>query len=113
MRRWAREVLGALDEAGRPMDLPTIGDMKAMLAAAGFVDIWQQTIPVPYNPWPGDPTLREIGRWFNLGFCQGLSALSLGPLTRVKGWTPDQVGKLVDQVKTEVCTRRYHGFCEM
>lgn len=113
LRRWAEQVLGAMDEAGRPMSLASIGDAKSQLAAAGFVDISQRTIQLPFNTWPDDPHLKDIGRWFNLGLCQGLAALSLAPLTRMRGWTSDQVTELVKDVRAEICSRRHHAYCEM
>jgi hypothetical protein len=84
-----------------------------MLESSGFVDIQEQVIQVPLNPWPVDPHLKDIGRWYNLGLTQGLEALSLAPLMRIKNWKRADVDRLVQDVKREICSKRYHAYCNM
>lgn len=83
-------------------------DTKQLLEAQGFVDVQTQVIQLPLNPWPSDPHSKEIGRWYNLGLIEGLEAASLGPLTRVYRWPADDVRKLIKEVKTAICNKRYH-----
>ena len=84
-----------------------------MLEGAGFVEIQEQVIQVPMNPWPADPHLKDIGRWYNLGFTEGLEAMTLAPLTRMSGWRKADVDRLVADVKKEVCNRKFHAYCNM
>jgi hypothetical protein len=84
-----------------------------MLERQGFVEIQEQVIKVPLNPWPADPHLKDIGRWYNLGLTQGLEALSLGPFTRVNLWTKADVDRLIAEVKKDVCSKRFHVYCNM
>ena len=77
------------------------------------MEIQEQVIKVPMNPWPTDPHLKDIGRWYNLGLTQGLEALSLGPLTRMSGWKTSDVDRLVTEAKRELCSRRIHAYCNM
>ena len=79
----------------------------------GFVDITEQIIRVPMNPWPADPHQKEIGRWYNLGLIQGMEAMSLAPLTRMCGWTKEQVDTLVAEAKREICSKKFHVYCNM
>ena len=81
-----------------------------MLRNQGFVDIQETVIRLPLNSWPQDPHQKAIGRWYNLGMCEGLEAMSLGPLTRVFQWSPQDVRRLVGEVKTAVCNRNYHVY---
>ena len=81
-----------------------------ILQAQGFVDIREQIIRLPINTWPADPHGKEIGRWYNLGLCEGLEAISLGPLTRVYQWPASDVRRLVGEVKTAICNRKYHVY---
>ena len=81
---------------------------KQLLEAQGFVDVKMQVIKLPLNPWPADPHLKEIGRWYNLGMIEGLEAASLGPLTRVYRWPPEDVRKLVKDVKAGICNKKFH-----
>jgi hypothetical protein len=84
-----------------------------MLESQGFVEIQEQVIKVPLNPWPSDPHLKDIGRWYNLGLTQGLEALTLGPLTRVNQWSKADVDKLISEAKREICSKKYHAYCNM
>lgn len=85
-------------------------ETRAMLAAQGFVDIREQIIKIPLNPWEGNSHQKDVGRWYNLGMTQGLEAVSLGPLTRMFGWTMEDVVRLTNDVKKEICSRKIHAF---
>lgn len=103
--------MSATEQAYKPMAYNT--ETKSMLQLAGFVDITEQVIRIPFNPWPSDPHEKDIGRWFNLGLCQGLEALTLGPMSRILNWDRGRVEKLVAEVKREICMKKYHVYCEM
>ena len=115
LERWAHEVSSAMRQANRPISVDT-AQTRAALADAGFVDFGEEIIQIPYNGWPDDPHDRQVGRWFNLSLYEGIQALSLAPLTRVKGWSPAQVEALLAQVKDEIRRRGYnghHAYCYM
>lgn len=84
-----------------------------LLKAQGFVDIEDTVIRLPFNTWPADSHQKEIGRWYNLGLCEGLEAMSLGPLTRVFQWPTEDVRRLIGEVKTAICNRTYHVYNNM
>ncbi|PQE03275.1 hypothetical protein CJF30_00005763 [Rutstroemia sp. NJR-2017a BBW] len=81
-----------------------------MLERQGFVDIQEQVIKIPLNPWPTDSAMKDIARWYNLALTQGLEAMTLAPLTRVFNWTKDDVERLVADVKREICSRKVHVY---
>jgi len=109
--RWGRYLLEAFERAFKPLAYNT--RTRQHLELTGFVDITEQIIRVPLNPWPADPHQRDIGRWYNLGLTQGLEAMSLAPLTRMLQWSKEDVDKLIAEVKREVCSRKYHAYCNM
>jgi hypothetical protein len=84
-----------------------------MLEEAGFVEIQEQIIKVPLNPWPKDPHLKDIGRWYNLGLTQGLEAFTLGPLTRISHWTKEDVDKLIFEANRDICSKKFHVYNNM
>ena len=102
----------AMDTAGRPMRLDS-HRIKQQMRQAGLEDPQEQVIKVPINGWPEEPHDREIGRWFNLGLTQGLEALTLGPLTRVLRYSPEDVKDLVGRVKEEIRSRKIHAYCTL
>ncbi len=111
LRLWAHYLEDATARAERPIAYNH--DTGKVLQEAGFFEIREEVIRVPLNPWPSDAWQREVGRWYNLGFTEGLEALTLGPFTRVLGWRKWDVEKLVGEVKREVCTKRMHVYVNM
>lgn len=108
---WAQYLIEATARAYRPIAYNT--ETKAMLERTGFVEIQEQVIKVPLNPWPNDPHLKDIGRWYNLGLTQGLEAFTLGPMTRMSNWTKEDVDRLVAEAKRDICSKKFHTYCNM
>lgn len=81
----------------------------------GFVEIQEQVIKIPLNPWHSDPHLKDIGRWYSLGLtqAQGLEALTLAPLSRMSNWKKPDIEALVGRVKKEICSKKYHVYHNM
>lgn len=113
LMRWTHELFEATAMAYRPLAYNT--ETRSLLERQGFVDIKEEVIRVPLNSWPGpgEEHQREIGRWYNLGLTQGLEALSLAPLIRVKGWKREDVNALVEEVRRDVCSRGLHVYHTM
>lgn len=110
---WTRLLYEATALAYRPMAYNGSAETRLMLEREGFVDISEQIIKVPLNSWPTEQYAKDVGRWYNLGLTQGLEALSLGPFTRLLGWTKADVDKLCSEVKREVCNKKFHVYCNM
>lgn len=82
--------MGVIDIFGRQIRLDS--DLtKQRLADAGFVDIKEEVIRLPLSGWPAKALGRDLGRWFNLGVQRACQPLSLAPLIRGHGWTPDEI----------------------
>jgi hypothetical protein len=108
---WIEKLYEATRSAYRP--LAYNAETRAMLERQGFVDIQEQVIKIPLNPWPNDAAMKDIARWYNLALTQGLEAMTLAPLTRVFNWTKDDVERLVADVKREICSRKVHVYNNM
>nr|BAP58881.1 methyltransferase [Alternaria alternata] len=84
---------------------------RQLLQQAGFIDIQETVIRVPYNTWPNDPHQKDIGRWYNLGLTEGLEALTIAPLTRVYQWDLNaHVRPVLESVRREICNRKIHAY---
>jgi hypothetical protein len=109
---WYKYLSEATTTADRPIAYRD--DTKALLQRAGFIDIREQTIRAPINPWSTDPHQREIGKWYNLGLSLGLEALSLAAFTRVNSWNPTRdIAPFLADVKTEMCKKGVHAYNNM
>ena len=108
LMEWYKYLEDATTRGSKSIAYPP--NTREMLHAQGFVDIEETIIRLPINSWPADPHEQDIGRWWNLGLCEGLEAMSLGPFTRVYRWPAADVRKLVGEVKTVVCNKSYHVY---
>ncbi|WYZ45021.1 hypothetical protein EsH8_VIII_000337 [Colletotrichum jinshuiense] len=109
--RWEAALLEASNEIGRSLNCAAecVEDLKS----AGFVDICHQVFKWPFNKWPQDPKLKEIGRWHCANMDMGVEGFSLALLTRVKGWPRADVEALCEEVKRESKDTRMHGYWRM
>ncbi|KAK3694879.1 S-adenosyl-L-methionine-dependent methyltransferase [Podospora appendiculata] len=110
--QWADELLSAMDRFGRSMRVDS-GLTKQRMRHAGFTDIKEEVIRVPFNGWPTDEHGRDTGRWFNLGLTQGMHALTIAPLFRGHGKMPEEVTALVKNVVEEIRSRKMHAYCTL
>ena len=109
--QWFQYITQAHDRAFKPLTYNI--HTRPMLEGQGFVDISEQIIRVPLNPWPADHHQKDIGRWFNLGLVQGLEAMSLGPLSRMFGWKKEDIDRLTAEAKRDICLKKNHVYCHM
>lgn len=111
LNQWARYLGDATERNFKPMAYNH--NTRHYLERQGFVDIEEEIIRIPLNPWPADPLQKDTGRWYNLGICQGLEAFTLAPLTRIAGWKKADVDQLLAEVKKEICSKKYHAYNNM
>lgn len=84
--RWGKIILKARDTMGKGFRIHE--QIKAYLEDAGFEDVVELSdkLPkVPIGPWSEDPRLKEIGRWNQVHWEEGIEGWSLALFTRVLG----------------------------
>ncbi|KAI9821132.1 MAG: hypothetical protein M1827_003866 [Pycnora praestabilis] len=84
--------------------------MKEWIEEAGFVDVVEKRYKWPIGSSSRDPKLKEIGRWNQLNWEEGLEGWSMALLTRVMGWSYTEVQSWMAQVKTALRDHRHHAF---
>ncbi|KAK6496688.1 hypothetical protein TWF481_001676 [Arthrobotrys musiformis] len=84
-----------------------------MLADAGFTDIREVIIQVPYSPWSSDPHLKKIGSWYTLAMSEGLESLCIAPFNRIYGWDLEQITGFLGPVKKEMLSKKVHAYNNM
>ncbi|KAI9777722.1 MAG: hypothetical protein M1839_008641 [Geoglossum umbratile] len=62
---------------------------------AGFQNVKEEKFKMPVGPWARDPKLKEIGRWNQLHCEEGIEGWAVALLTRVMGWTLEEVNVLL------------------
>lgn len=112
LSQWAMLLFDAMDGFDRSMRIDG-GLIKKQMSDAGLVDVKEEVVEFAINGWPEDPQRKEIGRWFNLGFTQGLQALSLAPLSRGHGKTPAEIASLLEKVILEARSLKIRTYFTM
>jgi hypothetical protein len=78
--RWGKTTLKAGDAIGK--DFRIHEQIKDYLDAAGFEDIVELSYKVPIGSWSDDPRLKEIGRWNQVHWQEGIEGWSLALLIK-------------------------------
>lgn len=88
---------------------------RRLLEDAGFIDITQSEIRVPYHHWSRDPQQQTIGDYYQLTMNQvmGLEALSMALLSRVCNWRKRDIEDLTNRVRQEIQSTRVHAYNKM
>jgi len=107
--QWAEELMDAMDGFDRPLRMDS-NLTKQRMREVGLVDVNEEVIKFALNGWPSEPHARDMGRWFNLGFVQGLEALSLAPLYRGHNKSPAEITSLLEKVATEAGSLKIHAY---
>ena len=63
---------------------------------------------IPYNPWPKDPKMKELGRYHQLNMIEGLESYTMALFTRVLGWTVEEVHTFIAKARAEMVDRSIH-----
>ncbi|KAI9171713.1 protein LAE1 [Paramyrothecium foliicola] len=112
LREWIELYYTSMDHYNRKSRVIP-NDTKRLMEAAGLTDFKEEIIKCYVNPWSRDKHEREIARWFNLGFCHSIEAMSFTPMVEGLGMPFDQVRDMCARVKKEICVLRYHAYCHI
>ncbi|KAI9894484.1 MAG: hypothetical protein M1814_003242 [Vezdaea aestivalis] len=95
------------------LDFGIAHKLRGMIEEAGFANVREEIFDLPMGPWPKDPRLKEIGMFQQIQVTEGLSGIAMGLLTRVLGWTTQEVEVWLVGVRNEMRDRSVHSFWKM
>ncbi|KAI9807526.1 MAG: hypothetical protein M1825_005466 [Sarcosagium campestre] len=104
--RW----IGLLREASRRMgyDLNIASRFKQMVVDAGYEDVTEHVLEVPWGGWPKDPRLKTIGVFHKEQLKQGLQGIAMALFTRALGWTQAEVEVFLVKLREELSNKDIH-----
>ncbi|TVY35880.1 putative methyltransferase [Lachnellula subtilissima] len=108
MLQWILLLLEASKKAGR--DLNVSATYKEQLERVGYTDIVEKIYVWPMNKWPKDPKFKELGLWTCENLVWGVGGLSMALLTRVCGWSVEEVEAYLVNVRKEIRDTRIHSY---
>lgn len=108
------KLLHLLDEASTKIGRPFQDNKKNkdILRDAGFLDIVETVFKWPSNSWPKDQKHKSLGQWnnLNLDHFRGLEAISIAVLTRVLGWSQEDVTIFLAKVRQDINNKGIHAY---
>ena len=95
----------------RPTDV--VQRYKTLMIDAGFENVTEIIYKWPSNTWPKDRKYKELGMWSLADLGEGLEGMVLALLTRVLGWSLDEVTVLIAKARADLSNRRIHAYWPM
>lgn len=109
LNEWYGYLKKATIKANRPIAFSR--ETRNMLENEGFVDVEEQIIQIPLNPWPKDPHKKTLGLYYT-GWMEtrALESMSMQPLTLVEKKSREFVEALCREASQDIKRCRYHAY---
>ncbi|EEU36688.1 uncharacterized protein NECHADRAFT_72681 [Fusarium vanettenii 77-13-4] len=105
---WNKLLNSASEKMGRAM--VTHKHIKDLMVEVGFTDIVDTYFKWPSNPWPKDKKHKLLGQWNNINTGYALEGAAMAPLTRIHGWSREEVTVLVAGARAELNNPAIHAY---
>lgn len=121
-----------IDEASTKLgkQMNVANEQKQKVIDAGFEDVtddvykvgvcrfrtggvYTDMVKIPISTWPKDKKLRQLGLYTGETFMAACESYSLALLTRVLGWTVEEVKVLIANTRRELKDRGLHAYANM
>lgn len=110
-QRWRHLLMEAAEKRGRPFTDPTKN--AGLLKEIGFVDVQETLHKWPLNTWPADKKMKELGAWTCENIMEGMEGFSLALLSRELGWSREEIGVFLVEVRKCLRDRRIHAYMSL
>ncbi|KAH7406499.1 S-adenosyl-L-methionine-dependent methyltransferase [Phaeosphaeria sp. MPI-PUGE-AT-0046c] len=95
------------------MTFTIVEQMAELMGSAGFVDVHEEKFVWPIGAWPKDPHLKDLGRWGERNWSEGIEGWVMALYTRLLGWTYAEVQAFVKDFRGVIKNRRNHFYHEV
>lgn len=111
LAKWSSLIIEAGGKVG--FDPSGTSRFSSQMAAAGFINIQETVYKWPLNSWPKGKKDKLLGRWANADISEGLQGISMAFLTRVLGWTQEEVEVFLLDVRKELRDKSKHSYIKL
>ncbi|KAF1846156.1 S-adenosyl-L-methionine-dependent methyltransferase [Cucurbitaria berberidis CBS 394.84] len=108
---FSNSMIGAGEKTG--MTFSIVRQMGQLMHEAGFVDIHDVKFIWPIGTWPKDAHLKDLGRWGERNWSEGIEGWILALYTRVLGWTYAEVQDFAREFRRVIKNRKNHLWHEV
>lgn len=103
---WSELLEKAMAKAGRPAI--SKGVLTRRLSDAGFDDLHQHDMKLPFGPWAKEKRLKELGCMALLGADSGFAAYGMAAFTRILELPEEDAQKICRDGLAAVKNKNYH-----
>ncbi|KAH8651350.1 S-adenosyl-L-methionine-dependent methyltransferase [Xylariales sp. PMI_506] len=82
---------------------------KQWLEEVGFVDVTERHLMLPYNPWPEDEKLKQVGHYNLRNMLDGLRGICWKMLS-FAGLGPEEIEKMTSEAEEYIKDTRHHTY---
>ena len=111
LAKWSSLMIEACCKVG--FDPSGTSKFATLMAAAGFINIKETVYKWPLNSWPKGKKDKLLGRWGNADFSEGVQGFSMAFLTRVLGWTQQEVEVFLVDVRKDLRDKSKHSYVKL
>ncbi|BCS18937.1 class I SAM-dependent methyltransferase [Aspergillus puulaauensis] len=105
---WSRLFIATGEQFGKTFQIAERA--KGYMEEAGFENVTERRFKLPIGPWSKDKKLKKLGMW-NLVHCEsGIEGWAMALLTRVMGWTYDDVQALLAEMRKGLRDPNIHAY---
>ncbi|MCJ1367644.1 hypothetical protein MMC16_006778 [Acarospora aff. strigata] len=107
-QRWSDIFVESGEKMGKTFRILDL--QKQYVIDAGFENVVEKKYKMPVGPWSSDPKLKEIGRWHLLECFEGIEGWAMALLTRVMGWSINEVHVFLAEVRKGLKSSKVHAY---
>jgi hypothetical protein len=108
LERWCRQYVEAGGRLGRDMLAPR--KYKGWMEQAGFINVKEDRLAIPGNPWPKGKDMKTLGLWQMTNFLDGLQAVTMTMFTKGLGMSAEEVEVLLVDVRKDIKNLNVHFY---
>ncbi|KAH8704059.1 S-adenosyl-L-methionine-dependent methyltransferase [Talaromyces proteolyticus] len=108
---WSRTFIEAGERFGKTFRIADLA--KEYLKNAGFVNVVETKYELPVGGWSSNRHMKKLGKW-NLVHCEeGIEGWAMALLTRVMGWTYEEVQVFLAQMRKGLRDPDTHAYFDV
>ncbi|CRG89588.1 Trichodiene oxygenase [Talaromyces islandicus] len=108
---WSKTFIEAGERFGKTFRIADLA--KGYLQAAGFTNVVETRYELPVGGWSSNQHMRRLGRW-NLLHCEeGIEGWAMALLTRVMGWSYEEVQVFLAQMRKGLRDPETHAYFDV
>lgn len=109
-KTWGPLFHEAGDKMGRTFRVIDEHQNVGWLGEAGFDNIEEHPMKLPLGSWPADPKWKEVGAYNSVATDQSVEGYSLFLLTKVLGWSFEEVQVFIAKARNALRDRSIHAY---